>query len=75
LVGVDAGAIADRLPDGPEGERITDIESHRERCSDAARVALEETFRRFPTWEVDWDRAIQTQAAFVGGYGKLREIV
>jgi hypothetical protein len=54
---------------------MTDIESHQERRSDAARVAVEETFKRFPMWEVYWDNAIQTQASFVGGYEKLREIV
>lgn len=54
---------------------MTDIESHQERRSDAARVALEEAFKRFPTWEVDWDNAIQAQASTVRGYEKLREIV
>jgi hypothetical protein len=57
------------------GERMTDIESHQERRSDAARVALEEAFKRFPTWEVDWDNAIQAQASTILGYEKLREIV
>jgi cytochrome P450 len=36
-----------------------------------ARVALEETLRRFPTWEVDWDRAEQVHTSTVRGYAKL----
>jgi cytochrome P450 len=40
-----------------------------------ARVALEEVFKRFPTWEVDWDNAVQAHTSTVRGYEKLPVIV
>ena len=36
-----------------------------------ARVALEEVFKRFPTWEVDWDNAVQAHTAITRGFEKL----
>ena len=36
-----------------------------------ARIALEETFARFPTWEVDWDRAKLVHTSTVRGYAEL----
>ena len=36
-----------------------------------ARVALEEVFKRFPTWEVDWDNAVQAHTAIMRGFEKL----
>ena len=36
-----------------------------------ARIALEETLRRFPTWEVDHDRAVRLHSSTVRGYEKL----
>ncbi|MBL7491972.1 cytochrome P450 [Frankia sp. AgB1.9] len=35
------------------------------------RVALEETLRRFPTWDVDHDRAVRLHTSTVRGYEKL----
>jgi cytochrome P450 len=35
------------------------------------RVALEEVLRRFPTWEVDWDRAEQAHTSTVRGWEHL----
>lgn len=35
------------------------------------RVALEETLRRFPTWEVDHDRAVRLHTSTVRGYKEL----
>jgi cytochrome P450 len=32
------------------------------------RIALEEVLRRFPTWEVDWDRAVQARTSTVRGW-------
>src|SRR4051794_35116946 len=34
------------------------------------RVALEETFKRFPTWEVDRDRAVRMHTSTVRGFSK-----
>jgi cytochrome P450 len=36
-----------------------------------ARVALEEVFKRFPTWDVDWDDAVAAHTSTVRGYEKL----
>ena len=36
-----------------------------------ARVALEETLRRFPTWEVDHDRAVRLHTSTVRGYSSV----
>ncbi|EFC80732.1 hypothetical protein FrEUN1fDRAFT_6146 [Parafrankia sp. EUN1f] len=35
------------------------------------RIALEETLRRFPTWEVDRDNAVRLHTSTVRGYEKL----
>ena len=35
------------------------------------RVALEEVIRRFPTWEVDWDNAVQAHTSTVRGWRSL----
>jgi cytochrome P450 len=35
------------------------------------RVALEEVLKRFPTWEVDWDRAVQARTSTVRGWEHL----
>jgi cytochrome P450 len=35
------------------------------------RIALEETFRRFPTWEVDYDRCEMVHTSTVRGYAKV----
>jgi cytochrome P450 len=32
------------------------------------RIALEEVLRRFPSWEVDWDRAVQARTSTVRGW-------
>ncbi|MGO8862975.1 MAG: cytochrome P450 [Acidimicrobiales bacterium] len=36
-----------------------------------SRVALEETLKRFPTWEVDWERAERVHTSTVRGFHKL----
>jgi cytochrome P450 len=36
-----------------------------------ARVALEEVFKRFPTWDVDWDKAVAAHTSTVRGYERL----
>jgi cytochrome P450 len=36
-----------------------------------ARVALEEVLARFPTWEVDWDKASLSSTSTVRGWGTL----
>jgi cytochrome P450 len=36
-----------------------------------ARVALEETVKRFPTWEVDWDGTEMVHTSTVRGYAKV----
>ena len=35
------------------------------------RVALDEVLKRFPTWEVDWDNAVQARTSTVRGWEKL----
>lgn len=35
------------------------------------RIALEETFRRFPQWNVDWERAAMVHTSTVRGWEKL----
>jgi cytochrome P450 len=35
------------------------------------RVALEELLKRFPEWEVDWDRAVQARTSTVRGWQSL----
>jgi cytochrome P450 len=35
------------------------------------RVALDEVLNRFPTWEVDWDNAVQAHTSTVRGWEKL----
>ena len=35
------------------------------------RVALDEVLQRFPTWEVDWDQAVQARTSTVRGWEKL----
>jgi cytochrome P450 len=35
------------------------------------RVALEETLRRFPTWEIDYENAVQQHTSTVRGFEKL----
>jgi len=39
------------------------------------RVALAEVLRRFPTWEVDWDHAVQAHTTTVRGWEKLPVLV
>ena len=36
-----------------------------------ARVALDEVLQRFPTWDVDWDNAVQTRTSTVRGWDRL----
>jgi cytochrome P450 len=35
------------------------------------RVALDEVLQRFPTWEIDWDNAVQAHTSTVRGWEKL----
>jgi len=35
------------------------------------RVALDEVLQRFPTWDVDWDNAVQARTSTVRGWEKL----
>ncbi|HKY15089.1 MAG TPA: cytochrome P450 [Microthrixaceae bacterium] len=35
------------------------------------RVALDEVLKRFPSWEVDWDHAVQARTSTVRGWEKL----
>jgi cytochrome P450 len=35
------------------------------------RVALEEVLKRFPTWEVDWENAVQARTSTVRGWERL----
>jgi cytochrome P450 len=35
------------------------------------RVALDEVLRRFPSWEVDWDNAVQARTSTVRGWERL----
>ena len=39
------------------------------------RIALEETFRRFPTWEVDGDHVTRQHTSTVRGYSEVRILV
>jgi cytochrome P450 len=39
------------------------------------RVALDEVLRRFPTWQVDWDRAVQAHTSTVRGWESLPVVV
>ncbi len=34
-------------------------------------VALDEILQRFPTWDVDWDHAVQARTSTVRGWEKL----
>ena len=34
-------------------------------------IALDEILQRFPTWEVDWDQAVQARTSTVRGWEKL----
>jgi cytochrome P450 len=35
------------------------------------RIALDEVLQRFPTWDVDWDRAVQARTSTVRGWETL----
>jgi cytochrome P450 len=35
------------------------------------RIALDEVLRRFPTWDVDWDNAVQARTSTVRGWERL----
>ncbi len=35
------------------------------------RIALDEVLQRFPSWEVDWDNAVQARTSTVRGWEKL----
>jgi cytochrome P450 len=35
------------------------------------RIALDEVLKRFPTWEVDWDNAVQARTSTVRGWERL----
>jgi cytochrome P450 len=35
------------------------------------RIALEEVLKRFPTWEIDWDNALQARTSTVRGWERL----
>ena len=50
---------------------MTDIETHQERRSDPARVALEGDLQAVQAWNIYWDNSIQEQTAAVRGYEKL----
>jgi cytochrome P450 len=39
------------------------------------RVALDEVLNRFPTWEVDWDNAVQAHTSTVRGWEKLPVVI
>jgi cytochrome P450 len=39
------------------------------------RVAIEEVLRRFPTWEIDWDHAVQAHTSTVRGWEQLPVVV
>ena len=39
------------------------------------RIALEEVLKRFPTWEIDWDHAVQAHTSTVRGWEKLPVLV
>jgi cytochrome P450 len=38
-------------------------------------VALDEILQRFPTWEVDWDHAVQARTSTVRGWEKLPVVI
>ncbi len=35
------------------------------------RIALDEVLKRWPSWEVDWDNAVQNHTSTVRGWSKL----
>jgi cytochrome P450 len=35
------------------------------------RIALEEVLKRFPTWQIDWDNAVQARTSTVRGWERL----
>jgi cytochrome P450 len=35
------------------------------------RVALDEVLKRFPTWDIDWDNAVQARTSTVRGWERL----
>jgi cytochrome P450 len=35
------------------------------------RIALEEVLKRFPEWDVDWERAVQAHTSTVRGWDSL----
>ena len=39
------------------------------------RVALDEVLQRFPTWEVDWDNAVQARTSTVRGWEQLPVLI
>ena len=39
------------------------------------RVALDEVLQRFPSWEVDWDNAVQARTSTVRGWERLPVLV
>jgi cytochrome P450 len=39
------------------------------------RVALDEVLKRFPSWEVDWDNAVQARTSTVRGWERLPVVV
>ena len=39
------------------------------------RIALDEVLKRFPSWEVDWDNAIQARTSTVRGWERLPVVV
>jgi cytochrome P450 len=39
------------------------------------RIALDEVLKRFPSWEVDWDNAVQARTSTVRGWEKLPVVV
>jgi cytochrome P450 len=39
------------------------------------RIALEEVLARFPTWDIDWDNAVQAHPSTVRGWESLPVIV
>ena len=38
-------------------------------------VALDEVLKRFPSWEVDWDKAVQARTSTVRGWERLPVVV
>ena len=43
----------------------------RKKVGDKGRIALEETFKRFPEWEVDHDGVVPLFTSTVRGYTKV----